>query len=307
MRKIYFALCVLVLFLVSCTAQEGTERGFFGGGTQKKVEGAFTGLKGIELSLDNPGPAKVAQGDSFIFDLRVDNLGWYPTTVNLYLSGFDPAFLTYDKTNAEVQLNGKSGIAEAIIPGDWQIVRFQSTKVSSPGQIFPQNTVITACYPYRTELTYSTCVDGDGDGKCVLAVSNAQLSLGQGAPLAVDSVTSASTRKSANMVRVSYTIAFSQKDSSAQLVSTEKVNEPCNGRPLDQYRDYNIVKIEDVKLGDAALQCLPQGSINLAYQKTITCYADISSRADYATAIVAKASYGMIKQITKPVTIVSTY
>ncbi|MBW3011991.1 hypothetical protein KY311_02315 [Candidatus Woesearchaeota archaeon] len=295
--------------VVSC-AQDGTQRGLFGiGGKEEKAEGTYVGTKGIEISLEDPSSIRVTPGDSFAFDVRVENLGWSNANVELYLSGYDPSFLKYNRNKASVSLNGKSGVGDSIVPGDWDILRFESSSISSPGQLFPQNTVITACYQYETQLTYSTCIDGDADQKCELSVSNPSLGAGQGAPVGVDSVTSSATRKAGGKVRQSYTISFSQKDSDnqARIIAKDKVSDACAGKALDQYRDFDIISIDDVRLGNLRLECLPKGTLNLAHQNTITCFADISSTSDYTSALVVKASYGVKKQITKPITIVTTY
>jgi ASC-1-like (ASCH) protein len=306
MKKVIFA-AFLLFILVACTAQEGTERGLFGQ-KQPTKETAYTGTKGVEISLEDPSMLKVTKGDSIFFDLRVENLGWFATTVYLYVSGFDPAFVTYKSFKNQLTLNGKTGVSDAVIPGDWEIVSFESNPVSSPGLQFPQNTVISACYLYQTQITYATCVDENADGKCTLAVTNNPLSSGQGAPVVIDSVTSTATRKASNMVRLTYTIALSQKDldNIAQIIRKEKVQDACTGKPLDQYRDYGVLNIDDARLGSKSLTCLPKDTINLQSQKSVTCYMDTTSGPDLASAFVFKVSYGVTKQITKPVTITST-
>jgi len=306
-KKLFILSAVLIVLLVSCTVQDGTERGFFGS-KQPKQESAYVGLKGVEISLENPGLLKVTKGDSIFFDLRVENLGWADTTVNLYASGFDPSFVSYKQFKNSVQLKGKSGVSDAVIPGDWDIVSFESNPVSTPGLQFPQNTVITACFPYMTQITYATCVDANADGQCTLGVSNNALTQGQGAPVAIDSITSTSTRKAGNMVRLTFTISLSQKDieNGAQIVRKTKLQDACSGKPLDQYRDFGIINIDEVKLGTTALTCLPKETLNLENQKSITCYTDAQSRSDLASALVLKLSYGVKKQVTKPITIIST-
>jgi hypothetical protein len=304
MKKIFFVLLILSLFITACTGGKNE--------TNTKTGEAYTGTSGVELFLDQAEPILVFPGEKLTFPVRVVNMGRFDTDVVLSVSGYDPSLMEYSKKQQIVTpLEGKKSAGLQAIPGQEEVVYFDSTPVKIVGTSLSQNTVVTACYLYQTELTYGVCVDRNANSKCdMTAPKNAELAAGQGAPVAITSITSLARGPSSGKTRVTFAIAFTQVDTTnnAKIVRRDKVDSPCNGEKLDLRQDFDSITIDEIRLGNELKLNCPAVSdgrpLNLKYTNTLTCYAEIPyENADYNSGLYIKASYGMLTSVTQPITI----
>jgi hypothetical protein len=311
MRKTLLCILILTLFVASC-APGDRERGFRDRDGEGDLE-AYTGTKGIELYLEQPQKIITFPGETLTFPVRVANEGRFDTDVTLYVSGFDEGLMRYTQKEQTMSLAGKrSAGAGQAIPGETQIIYFSTDPVSLVGTSLPQNTIVTACFEYETELTYGVCVDRNANAKCDLTASPeaGALGSGQGAPVAVSSITATARGPISDKTIVTYIIKFAQADTTngAKVVKKDKLQQACKGEKLNEIVDFNKIHIDEVKLGaDIELDCVTaDGVIDLRYGGTLTCNAEINYQStDYSSGLYIKASYGFLKSVTQPIEIQS--
>ena len=306
-KRILLSIILLSVFIASCAPGE-TERGFGQGQAEQKTD-AFSGTTGINLVLEQPQRIVTFPGETISFPLRVSNDGRYDTTVTLYVSGYDKSLVTYTQEQQTISLQGKksAGLGQ-IIPGETKIVYFETQPVRLVGTSLQQDAVVTACFPYVTELTYGVCIDRNANRVCdITQPQNPSLSSGQAAPVSITSISSVAMGPSAGKTRVTYSIKFSQSDT-GRIVNKNKLNDACLGRKLDERTDFDIIYIDEIRLGaDVLLECpaIAGGMpLNLKYSDTLTCYAQVTyENTDYTSGLYVKASYGYLKSVTQPITI----
>jgi len=310
-KNLLLSLILLTIFIASCAPIEDLERGFIGDRAPEVID-AFTGTKGIELYLEQPQAIITFPGETISFPVRVSNEGRFDTTITLYVSGYDESLMRYTQKQQRIDLKGKkSAGAEEAIPGEETIIYFETEPVELVGTSLSQNTVVTACFPYETELTYGVCVDRNANRICDLTQpTNRPLGSGQGAPVAINSITSVARGPSAGKTRITYSIKFSQADTmnNARVVDKDKLEDACQGKKLDERLDFDTIYIDEVRLGrDIDLECPAISGnrpLNLKYTDTLTCYAEITyENTDYTSGLFIKASYGFMKSVTQPITI----
>ncbi|MBW2995243.1 hypothetical protein KY312_02735 [Candidatus Woesearchaeota archaeon] len=309
MNKKLMVIVFLTVLIISCMPGQ-RERGF---GDREEAVGAFTGTKGVEIYLEQPQKIITFPGETVEFPIRVSNEGRFDTTVTLYVSGYDESLMQYSPKQQTATLKGKkSAGADQVIPGETEIVYFRTNQVELFGTSkIPQNTVVTACFPYETELTYGVCVDRNANGRCDLTAQpeNIALSSGQGAPIAITNIAGVARGPSAGKTRVTYSIMFSQVDNTnnPKIVKEDKLGDACQGKKLNQYTDFGVINIDEIRLGkDIALECPAiSGGRPLNIQTTtLTCYAEIPyENSDYISGLSIRASYGFMKSVTQQIEI----
>lgn len=216
MKKILsLTLLIFALFIASCTTGGGTSGGgFFGSSRSSKSQvsdiNVFVGTQGLTAEFGkNAPPPRVFESSSFPILLRIRNSGAYGITSNTEFGvisigrerDYIPS-LSVEKNNMVFEgttdnevffhVEGKTKIN----PKGDEIVVFINAKT---GKLDPQSeqklsNIITAtlCYPYKTMLSTTVCIDPDTanvrPGKKVCEVKELAYTNGQGAPIAVTKI-----------------------------------------------------------------------------------------------------------------------
>ncbi|MFQ5621702.1 MAG: hypothetical protein ACE5FT_07750, partial [Candidatus Nanoarchaeia archaeon] len=154
MRRLTILLCLLII-LAGCQGQTRDER---------RVVNWRVGNMGLNMRfLPDLPPPRVYDDTELTVVLEVNNMGATPVGPNdrIYLSGFDPAYITGISTFG-LPLEDSEGKTSYNIQGTTQFATFQATpiKLSSRSIDFiPINLLATVCYNYQTVATENVCVD----------------------------------------------------------------------------------------------------------------------------------------------------
>ena len=199
-KMLFFSFLILV-FISGCKSA---------GKTSKTIEDVRVGTDGLFLSflVNNPPPrihvesVENPETSTFPVSIEIRNAGAYPqpnegkapTIGELYLSGFDPQIIEFDKagktTISNLNLEGKSTINPV---GGLDYVSFTGTvKVGNlKTEKYDPIILATACYRYLTHAGPQVCIDPNPYSTVkearVCEVHDIALS-GQGAPVAVTSI-----------------------------------------------------------------------------------------------------------------------
>src|SRR3989338_4832969 len=188
----------IVLLLSSCTSS--SNRG-------KVLTDTNTGISGLEMAfLKNTPPAISFEQSFFPVMLRVQNTGTYtldssnPAIISLGTEKDYTSSLRVEtggrvesdfENEASFYLDGKSPLNTK---GDEEIVAYTlgTSKIDPQSESHKSLLVASLCYPYRTELSTSACIDPDPNNlkpiKKSCKVEDLSFSSGQGAPVAITKI-----------------------------------------------------------------------------------------------------------------------
>ncbi|MBS3105611.1 hypothetical protein J4234_05105 [Candidatus Woesearchaeota archaeon] len=198
-KKTILITSLLIIFIISCT----------GTSTKKTqdidVRVGFDGLK-MEF-LKNTPPQRIFEGDKFPVVVKVRNSGAADIKSNAaFISiGFEKDYTKNIEllTSGNVQpLSGLNNIASFGIEGKSIINQKGGEEVISynlvAGKVDPQSefhssaAIATLCYPYKTVLDATFCMDTDPNnlrpGKKVCKLQDLAFANGQGAPVAISKI-----------------------------------------------------------------------------------------------------------------------
>jgi hypothetical protein len=297
---------ISILFIAGCSSF-GTQRGK----NQPPTTAAFaaTGTEGIVMSFiaDQPPPI-LFTGSPLSVLVEVRNRGTFPApSVNLFLSGFDPAIITgmtntfpISNIDAKTQFNPEGG---------YQTANFVSSPIQLPTTMlsYKPNFLVTACYAYETNANPMVCLDPRPQDKLTDKACVVQKAYptggGQGAPVAVTNVESEAT-PTATFFRIHLQNIYPQG-----VVYGMGALGKCPNQ-LD-YSDLNKVEYSVTLAGGRVADCQPklegQQIIRLANNMaTIFCKFSELSGAAYQTPLTIKLNYGYKNSISKQVEIQNT-
>ncbi len=325
----------LLIFSVSCAKKPSAGPTFEEG---KYLEG----LRGIDVSLENPEELKLTPGQEFLYIVNLKNLGRWPPRdlvsyrdINLIVYGHDKNYLEYDDEEITIvgeDLPGKTRYG----PGGERMETFtgsvneENVKALGTPRL-KQDTVITACYDYATQASIPVCIDRDGsaqrDGSGCPKEATVTLSEGQAAPVAVTKVDYRTDKISPDKIRVRFDIHFKQVDTSqgmkiydkqAKSLRTGEDLDACDPKhPLEQ-QNYGWIQFtegDDIEfkpriLADVELECPllknTDNKFNIDRENSIlSCYADdLDVGPDILnTPLTIKVEYRVTQSIVKPILI----
>ena len=232
------------------------------GGTKKK--GPITdvdirkGTQGLTMSFTkNAPPERVFEDIAFPMALEVNNKGAENVVDWELVFGFDP-YVEIDKgskAQQELPIDGKS-IFNPKGDGDLITINAKAKTIGAQSETQSSTILATACYPYKTILGTSVCIDNDiygtkrGEKAC--SVTDLTFGEGQGAPVAVTKVETRMLPQADDTVKPLFLIHIKNRGN-GEVVKLSKVENVCTGEQLD-YTDFNTILIS-ASLSGKFLDC----------------------------------------------------
>lgn len=307
-------LLVLVIILSGCT----------GGSSNKSVTDADInkGTEGIIMQLEkNAPPEKVFEDTTFPIIVSLHNKGTFDVKEESkgYISiGTEK---NYVELGEEKELMEFEALGKSIFDQNGELffldVTAETKKVGAQSELRASTIFITACYPYKTTLGTSTCVDPDifqsDKRKKACEVKDLVTNNGQGAPVAITKIETRmvpSDEGGENFARAQFVIHIENKGNGEVLTNErEKIKNACTSNPLG-FKDFNKIRIT-AKLSNEELDCsideTTEATVTLRDKKTIarcTSLDSIQRNVDaYTAPLKIELDYGYTHTISKDITI----
>lgn len=259
MRKILF-LIMLVIFVMGCS---GT------GGGKNPIENLYTGTSGITMKFERGSPpSEVYENEKFVISTNVANKGAFDVEDAYVTLGIEPEYMAVeDWMSSKTQLGEYSSMAiislegksEVNPEGDFDLftIKLQAGNLEQQTEVHTTSIYLSVCYPYKTFLSETICVDTDiygtrQDDKACSAKEGYSFS-SQGAPVAV---TKADIQmmpgQDKDTVIPEVTIHIKNKGN-GEVLRTRNFAEFCTSSTIDR-TDINQVGIR-AKLSGETLKC----------------------------------------------------
>lgn len=284
------------------------------------------GTEGLRLEFDkaNP-PPRIYMGDQLDVIVRVRNVGATDideTTGSFLLSLVrddyyikEPDGMSYGQIGSLIE-----GNTRYFPGGDMKQYNMGTYITALPEQSESTTTEITAniCYPYKTILSQSVCVDNDKYGQSLRKQScTAQTvnigSRGQGAPIAITKI-EPEMLSNGNKTRPSFRITI--QNLGPGTVYTSTANTPYVSTSICSIdrpglRDYNSVRISALLSSRIPLNCTPEKVRLLNNVGEVICRIDMSqvtnqmtiSYPSYKTNLDIELDYEYFQSLTKSIEI----
>ena len=275
---------IFLLFLVACGAAN----------TQSSIVNVNVGTSGLvaEFSKNAP-PAKVFTQSAFPIAVKIRNAGAYSIEGNsgLLSMGFEKDYIPSIKfdssngvyqpneNNAAFSINGKIQLnqngGEIFISATAKTGNLEEQSESKTSLL-----TATLCYPYKTILSATMCIDPDvvglRPGKKVCEVKDIALSNGQGAPVAITKIEPVMVPEVDNEnIRPQFLIYVENKGNGISVDNLRYKN-VCDRKdnPNTNFQKDNIWNVASVKAfssgknGEVQLQCCPNKEGECAEKET---------------------------------------
>lgn len=305
------------------------------------------GTAGITMEfIKNAPPDKVFEEGRFPISLKLKNLGAFdipkdnPATKEiesgLLIFGMEKAYLGLpgsndgklpndEKLNDDLVLNDNNPyknyfdiVGKSVFnpKGDEQFISVngQAKKIGAQSETHPSTILATACYPYKTILDASVCIDTDILGQrrglkpCI--ANDGVFSEGQGAPVTIKKIETRMLPQDGNKVKPHFIIHV-KNAGNGEVISRSKIENVCSSQALKP-QDFNKLTIKAV-LSNAALDCSADGKspgeteIRLKSKEDIvrcTMVKDIDANTDaYTAPLKIEIGYGYTFTISKNIKI----
>ena len=292
------------------------------GGTKKK--GPITdvdirkGTQGLTMEFTkNAPPERVFEDTAFPMALEVNNKGAENVVDWELVFGFDP-YVEIDKgskAQQELPIDGKS-IFNPKGEGDLITINAKAKTIGAQSETQSSTILATACYPYKTILGTSVCIDNDiygtkrGEKAC--SVTDLTFGDGQGAPVAVTKVETRMLPEG-DKVKPLFLIHI-KNQGNGEVVKLSEVENVCTGEQLD-YTDFNTLLIS-ASLSGISLDCRvkkegpeaePPAPVTIRLREKedlVSCTGDVVELEDaYVSPLKVELEYGYTFTISKDIII----
>lgn len=288
MTKFIFLASMLVL-LVGCSGNNA-------GSTSSNWK---TGNEGVVMEFSDYGIDEFFAGEEYSMVLELRNRGTFPEDnddsldVELIFSGFDRNLIGLPYSDSvsiqggKTQTNQEGGL-------EYYELEFD-VNLYEDADSLPQDIKVTACYEYETRAPIDVCVDPNpiknDEDSCNPGVL--EVGSGQGAPIAVTSVTQESLKG-----KTRYTIKIQNVGTGIVFRDNNCLN--------PELSDKDVVYVNSVYLGDEEMDCSPEERVRLVNGiGTLTCTLDglDENQPAYTTSLGVYLEYNYKDSIVKPVLI----
>ena len=276
------AFCVLaILFLLA-----------IGGCDSSKKKSSLTdadirvGTDGLEMKfLQNAPPLNIFEGGSFPISLKIknagaSNIGDNPATTDvveqsgIVVLGFEKAYVDIITPKMEVKIVGKS-IFNQKGDEDVKSVNAWAKKIGGQSETHPSTILATACYPYKTILDASVCIDtdvtGQRRGQKSCTIKELDFGDGQGAPLVITKIETMMLPQQDETKIKPHFIIHVKNSGNGQVIRREATEEGkpvnilekvCSSEPLSymKEKDFNTFNVKAM-LSGVELDCNPDENI----------------------------------------------
>ena len=269
MKKIIFL--ILTIFLVGCTSQQTA---------QKKEFDPYIGTNGIVMEFSkNAPPEKIFQKTTFPVLIKLSNVGAENIKDAYLVLSFERDYISSLKlqSNSMAQqaedgrvifsVDGKSRLNQQ---GDNNLLEFLGISGFLEQQSEQKQTSIAAtmCYPYKTTLSTTVCIDPDISGiskdSKVCKVQNMEFKSGQGAPISVTRIDPIMLADIDEKRIIPQFMIFFENSGKGIPVNPKKIQNACSSGKEDG-KDNELLNIAFVKVfasGDRELDCKPDDRQN---------------------------------------------
>lgn len=310
MKKIFFLVSVLLILIIA---------GCKGTSSSKSItdEDVRKGLDGLSVAfVKNAPPDKVFEQSVFPIGIELKNKGASDIIKGFLVLGFEKEYVDAVAREAKetFDIKGKSVFN---LNGDEEFMSLnaEAKKVGSQSETHPSTILATACYPYKTVLGTSVCIDTDIFGKQLrkkaCQAKDLQFDNGQGSPVAITKVEVRMLPDADNDPAkiIPHFIIYLENKGNGEVVAEEKIEDVCSKKPLG-FKDFNKVTIK-ASLSDKELNCnsgeTEKAEARLREKKDIvrcTLEEGIASNRDaFASPLKIELAYGYTFTISKDITI----
>ena len=270
-KSIVVCILMLLLFLIlsGCKSSGTSSR------QAQLADSEFRkGTEGVVIAfLKNAPPDKIFEETLFPIALSIKNngatdIGALSASSSLYTGngylavGTEQAYVSVIPEGQFIQpienFHGKSPLSPK---GSTDVKTFEATskRIGTQSETHPSTVFVTACYPYKTSLGTSICVDTDPFGlnnrKKVCTVKDLSFSGGQGGPVAITKIEARMAPSQDTDTIVPYFILTIENRGNGEVIRSDdnKLRDACSSNPL-QYTDFNRIKVT-ATLGGLPLTC----------------------------------------------------
>ena len=305
-------LVLSILFLVVLSGCKGSSSGK--SITDEDVRKGFDGL--AMAFIKNAPPDKVFEQSIFPIGINLKNKGASNIEKGFFVMGFEKEYADAAGREAKetFDIKGKSTFN---LNGDEEFITLnaEAKKVGSQSETHPSTILATACYPYRTILGTSVCIDTDIFGKQLrkkaCLAKDLEFTNGQGAPIAITKVEVRMLPNADNDPNkiIPHFIIYLENKGKGEVIAEAKIEDVCSKKPLG-FKDFNRVTVKAF-LSDKELNCnsgeTEKAEGRLREKKDIvrcTLEEGIESNKDaFTSPLKIEIDYGYTFTISKDITI----
>ena len=254
---------ILIIGILSLLVIAGCDGGLFGGGGDKDaitgidVRKGFSGLR-MEF-LTNAPPENVFEDGRFPISLKIKNAGASDIVDGVLVFGSEIAYVNASIESEERQefsINGKS-IFSPVGDEDFITVSALAKQVGPQSETHPSTIFATACYPYKTILGTSVCIDtdiiGEKRGQKACSIRDLVFGEGQGAPVAITKVETRMLPQEGEKVKAHFIIRI-ENVGNGQVVNLSNFDKACTSEGLN-YKDFFNRIVVSASLSGKPLEC----------------------------------------------------
>ena len=267
-KKFYFTIFIFaVIILAGCA----------GSGSKSKAIDVFSGTEGIAAEFAKTAPPQsVFESSNFPIFIKLKNIGAYniPESKKGVLSiGIEKDYVKSLKFEPSSSLSDiKDNQASFYLRGKEQINPKGEDLVvpitAATGRLDPQSErrestlTATLCYPYKTVLSTTVCIDTDTagirPGKKVCEVKDMTFSNGQGAPVAVTRIEPQMV-PDGELIKPQFLI-FVENSGRGNPVDSANYNSICGSQDAEKGL-WNVAHLSAFAAGDIQMICCPNDSL----------------------------------------------
>jgi len=213
------------------------------------------GTDGLKMEfLPNAPQESIFAESGFPISLKLKNAGASDIAGARIVFGFEKAYINIPQEIALFGIKGKSIYAPL---GEEEFItrNARAGAIGQQSEKHPSTIFATACYPYKTVLGASVCIDTDiideRKGK-VCAVKDLSFTEGQGAPVSVTKVETRMLPQDNGKVKPHFLIHV-KNAGNGEVIDADKVKSACTSEALS-YRDFNALVVK-ASLSGVPLKC----------------------------------------------------
>ena len=257
-------------------------------GTQKNVDitnvDIRKGTDGLTMEfLKNAPPENVFEDGKFPVSIKLKNTGAFNIIGNkntpsieggLLVFGFEKAYVDIKPQQVEISIEGKS-VFNPKGGEDFVNSNAEAKKIGPQSEKHPSTILATACYPYKTILDTSICIDTDvlgqrrGQKSCI--AKDLSFGEGQGAPVAITKIETRMlpqdnakvkphfiihVKNAGNGQVIKNGIAEKSNPSNLKEINKNAIEKACSSESLS-YKDFNVLNAK-ASLSGVILDCDPK-------------------------------------------------
>lgn len=298
-KKLNLIFVLLFVFLLS-----GCNLSMFNGNKVNEQDFRI-GNEGITISfLPNAPPTEIYEENPFSIGILLKNEGAHETRNGIASFSIEDEYVEIQNPENSIRFNLK-GKSVSMPSGEQETKFIKANTKKIEGQSQERESVIIAslCYPYKTIVDASVCVDTDLYGlremQKACYVRDISLST-QGAPVAVTKIEPKMLpAENDDYIRPQFIISVKNVNN-GDIIRKEKVDDACSSSSIG-IDDLNVIKVK-AELSGQRLECSPS-PLKLKNDKdSIRCVLEEGipkDRGTYTSPLQIELEYGYMNSISK--------